>query len=182
MMIEENDPFIEVVNVQLVSEKKLYCNDQMNSPGAAIEILGKEIGKYNRECFAIINLQTDCKVINFNICSLGSINATISSPAEAFKCALLANAAFIIIMHNHPSGNLVPSKADIQVTKRFEECCEFMNIGFLDHIIVGEAGDFYSFREHGLVSSKDIDAHAISDKSQVSMMESEQAVYKRMIR
>lgn len=68
------------------------------------------------------------------------------------------------------------------MTKRFEECCEFMDIGVLDHIIVGEAGDFYSFLEHGLVSSKVIDAHAISNKSQASMMESEQAVYKRMIR
>lgn len=181
-MIEENDHFIEVVNVQLVSEKKLYCNDRMCSPEAAIEILGKEISKYNRECFAIINLQTDCKVINFNICSLGSVNATISSPAEAFKCALLANAAFIIIMHNHPSGNLVPSKADIEVTKRFEECCEFMNIGFLDHIIAGEAGVYYNFREHGLVSGKDMNAQAIGEKSQVSIKESEQVVYKRIIR
>lgn len=181
-MIEENDSFIEVVNVQLVSEKKLYCNNCMSSPEAAIEILGKEISKYNRECFAIINLQTDCKVINFNICSLGSINATISSPAEAFKCALLANAASIIIMHNHPSGNLIPSNADIQVTKRFEECCDFMNIGFLDHIIVGEEGKYYSFREHGLVSSKDFNAQAIGDDSQVSIKESEQVIYKRKIR
>lgn len=99
-MIEKDDSFIEVVNVQLVPEKRLYSDEPLKSPEAAMIVIGNELRKYNRECFALINLQTDMRVINFNICSLGSIKSTIASPAEVFKCALLSNASTIIIMHN----------------------------------------------------------------------------------
>lgn len=86
-MNNQNDCFIEVVNIQLVQDKKIYCDEPLNSPEAVVQVLSNEIRKFNRECFAMINLQSDFKVINFNICSIGSINATIASPAEVFKCA-----------------------------------------------------------------------------------------------
>lgn len=145
------DTFVEVVNVQLVSERKIYSDNKINSPEDAVRILGNEICKYNRECLAIINLQTDSRIINFNICSIGSINATIASTAEIFKCALLSNAANIMVMHNHPSGNTSPSNDDILVTRRIAEACRIMDIGLLDHIIVGENGKYYSFGENDML-------------------------------
>ena len=151
--MENSDTFIEVVNIKLVSEKKIYSDKSVRTPEDAVKVLGAELCKYNRECFAIVNLQTDMRIINFNICSIGSIDAAIVSTAEIFKCALLSNAAQIMVMHNHPSGNTKPSKEDISVTKKIAEACRLMNIGFIDHIIVGEMGNYYSFRENNQIDS-----------------------------
>lgn len=160
-MTDKNDCYIEVVNIQLVPDKKIYCDEPLTSPEAAVQVLSNEIRKFNRECFAMINLQSDLKVINFNICSIGSINATIASPAEVFKCALLANAARLIILHNHPSGDPKPSKDDIDVTKRIDEGCRLMGLDFVDHIIVGDKDRFYSFKEHELLSGSRLNLYAV---------------------
>lgn len=162
-MTDKSDCFIEVVNIQLVADKKIYCDEPLNSPEAAVNVLSNEIRKFNRECFAMINLQSDFKVINFNICSIGSINATIASPAEVFKCALLANAARLIILHNHPSGDPKPSKDDIDVTKRIDEGCRLMGLDFVDHIIVGDKDRFYSFKGHELLSGSQLNLRAVGE-------------------
>lgn len=85
-------------------------------------------------------------LISFEMLSKGTLDATILDCRTILRRALLNNAGAIIILHNHPSGNPMPSKSDITFTDKLHKACDLMGIGFLDHIIVtGEA--FYSFSD-----------------------------------
>lgn len=103
--------------------------------------IADELKTYDREIFAILNLKANGQIINMNICSVGTLNASLVSPREVFKSAILSNAAAFIAIHNHPSGSLEPSAEDYEVTKRLKECGELLDIKMLDHLIVaGESG------------------------------------------
>jgi DNA repair protein RadC len=65
--------------------------------------------------------------------------------------ALKAAATGIVLCHNHPSGNLQPSSADIEITKKIESACKFLDIKLLDHIIISPSGGYYSFIDEGLL-------------------------------
>ncbi len=83
-----------------------------------------------------------------NIVSQGTLNSTVVSPREVFKSSILSNAAGIIALHNHPSGNPTPSREDYETTKRLKECGDLLDIPLIDHVIVAAGGDkSYSFRE-----------------------------------
>ena len=79
---------------------------------------------------------------------IGSLNASIVHPREVFKEALRRSAASIICIHNHPSGDPSPSREDIEVTKRLNECGKILGIELLDHLIIGE-NKFVSLKEKG---------------------------------
>lgn len=80
--------------------------------------------------------------------SHGTIDKTILGMREIFIRVLLSGACNIIIAHNHPSSSILPSKEDINVTKRIGECARMLNISFMDHIIIGDE-QYFSFREEG---------------------------------
>lgn len=82
--------------------------------------------------------------------SVGTLSSSYVSPREIFYAAINHNAAYIILLHNHPSGDSQPSSSDIQITRRLRECGELMNIPIADHIIIGEHC-YYSFRENGQI-------------------------------
>jgi DNA repair protein RadC len=82
--------------------------------------------------------------------SVGSLNQSIVHPREVFKTACLSNAAALILIHQHPSGDSTPSSEDISITRRLKEAGEIMGIKVLDHIIVGD-GEYCSFTERGLL-------------------------------
>ena len=106
----------------------------------------------DREVVAIINLKTDGTPINVNFASVGTINGALAEPRELLKSSILSNAANVIMIHNHPSGNLEPSKTDISLTNRMIEVFTLMGIPLLDHVIVGgDNRSFYSMHEKGIV-------------------------------
>ena len=80
--------------------------------------------------------------------SLGGITETAVDVRIVMKEALLANCTILAVCHNHPSGNLTPSKADQELTRSIKRACELLNIYFLDHVIVTD-GQYYSFKEQG---------------------------------
>ena len=80
--------------------------------------------------------------------SHGNVNSSIISVREMFQKALLANAVSIALIHNHPSGDATPSKADIDVTKRAVEAGKLIGVEVLDHIIIGNPG-YTSLKERG---------------------------------
>ena len=82
--------------------------------------------------------------------SVGSLNASIVHPREVFKPAILASAASVVLVHNHPSGDPEPSEEDLAITKRLVEVGELLGIGVLDHVIVGSRGAV-SFRSRQLL-------------------------------
>lgn len=89
------------------------------------------------------------RLLYMNIVSVGSLNEALINPREIFKSAILSNAHSMMLIHNHPSGNLTPSTSDIQTTARMQELGELMGISLVDHIITGRNGNYYSFRDKG---------------------------------
>ena len=102
------------------------------------------------EQFKVLLLNRANKVLGIFEVSNGSATGTVADPKLIFAAAIKANACGIILAHNHPSGNLQPSQADIDLTKRVKEGGKLLEIQVLDHVIVTTEG-YYSFADEGLV-------------------------------
>lgn len=98
-------------------------------------------------CIALI-LDSKNVMTGIYTISIGSLNASIVHPRETFKAAILANAAAIIMMHNHPSGDPTPSREDFELSRRMREAGDLLGIRFLDHIVIGDAS-YYSMADRG---------------------------------
>ena len=140
---------LEQVAIRMVEQPPLYSEEAMDSPRAAIRVMKEFLAQMDRELFCIVNLQADLRPINMNIVSVGSLNEALINPREIFKSAILSNAHSMMLIHNHPSGNLTPSTSDIQTTARMQELGELMGISLVDHIITGRNENYYSFRDKG---------------------------------
>ena len=140
---------LEQEAIRMVEQPPLYSNEPMNNPDVAIRVMNEFLSQMDRELFCIVNLQADLTPINMNIVSVGSLNEALINPREIFKSAILSNAHSMMLIHNHPSGNLTPSTSDIQTTARMQELGELMGISLVDHIITGRNGNYYSFRDKG---------------------------------
>lgn len=144
---------LEVVNIRLVKEPSLYSEQTLDSPQAVVELMAKELSQYDREVFCILNMKNNGQVINMNLVSVGTINASLVILREVFKSSILANASATIGLHNHPSGNVKPSKEDMIVTRKLQKCGQLLGIELLDHIIVGGTnGKMLSFREEKMLN------------------------------
>ena len=111
---------LKVVNVRLVKEPSLYSTEKIASPEDAVKVIAKDLATYDREVFAVLNLKTNGQPINFNICSIGTLDSAMVSPREIMKAAVLSSAAACLFIHNHPGADraeLVPSQEDRDVTK-----------------------------------------------------------------
>lgn len=95
-------------------------------------------------------LSTKHRVIAYHEVSRGTLDSTLVHPREVFKAALLANAAAIVVSHNHPSGDPSPTIDDLEVTTRLVAAGEVLGIAVLDHIVIGD-GRYFSFKEAGRV-------------------------------
>lgn len=143
---------LDVVKIRLVKEPSWYSEEPLKKSADVAKLMSKKLSDCDREIFCILNLASDGKVINMNVVSMGTLNAAIISPREVFKSSILSNAASIIAVHNHPSGNVFPSKHDKYTTQRLREAGELLDIELLDHIIVGGIeGQFFSFQEEKML-------------------------------
>lgn len=127
-------------------------NKKVTSPQAAHEVIQMvlDLNSSAVEKFGLITLNTKNAVAGVHIISMGTLNSTIVHPRDVFTAAVLNNASGIILFHNHPSGDLEPSREDIETTKRLISAGEIMGIKILDHVIVGE-NRYMSFKEQGLL-------------------------------
>jgi DNA repair protein RadC len=108
----------------------------------------KPLQDKDREYFVAIFLNTKNVPMGVNLVSIGDLSRSTVHPRESFKAAILASAGSIVFAHNHPSGSLDPSDADIAITKRLKDAGDLLGIPVHDHIIVGNDG-YYSFRDSG---------------------------------
>jgi DNA repair protein RadC len=100
------------------------------------------------EVFGILCLTTKHRLIAYHEVSRGSLDSTLVHPREVFKAALLANAAAIVLAHNHPSGDPTPSPDDELMTTRLRAAGELLGIVVLDHLVIGD-GSYVSFQQMG---------------------------------
>lgn len=103
-----------------------------------------------QEQFKVMLLNRSNKVLGIYEVSSGGITGTVADPKLIFMAALKASACGIIISHNHPSGNLKPSRPDEELTKKIKEAGMLLDIKVLDHVIVTSEG-YYSFADEGLL-------------------------------
>lgn len=102
-----------------------------------------------KECVVVLCLDNKKKVKAYNIVSIGTHNESFAGPKEIFRPVILSGASSFILMHNHPSGDPSPSRADHEVTRRTKEGANIFSLEFTDHIVVGDS--YFSFRESGLL-------------------------------
>ncbi len=116
----------------------------------AFILFQKELGDLNYETFCVILLNRANKVLKTVKISDGGITGTVVDQRKVFKLALDNNATSIILGHNHPSGQVTPSQADIDLTKKLKTAGLTLDLPVLDHIIVGD-GNYYSFADEGIM-------------------------------
>jgi DNA repair protein RadC len=104
----------------------------------------------DREAFVSLLLDQKNRVSGVQVVSVGSLCASLVHPREVFKAAILANAAAVIVIHNHPSGDPTPSREDREITARLRACGETLGIPLIDHVVVAADG-YRSFAELGLL-------------------------------
>jgi DNA repair protein RadC len=111
---------------------------------------------FNRdvECFVVLLVNTRRKILGHILISSGTLDTILVHPREVFRPAIIAAAAAIVLMHNHPSGDPAPSEADIKVTRDLIRAGQLLKIDVLDHIVMGQAGGddpngYRSLRELG---------------------------------
>ncbi|SNB45488.1 DNA repair protein RadC [Geobacter sp. DSM 9736] len=102
-----------------------------------------------KEHFIALHLDGKNRIACLDRVSIGSLNQCVVHPREVFKTACLSNAAAILLIHNHPSGDPTPSREDMEITRRLTEAGELLGIKVLDHIIIGDS--YTSFAEQGLI-------------------------------
>lgn len=136
--------------IVLVREKSFPYDFQISGPKDAGKFLTEVIHMDDlpTEEVWVLYLDTRHNIIGSEMVSRGGIAGAGLQPRDIFKGALLANAAAILMAHNHPSGNSKPSPDDIATTKSLQKAADILQIEFLDHVVVGH-GETTSFKEYG---------------------------------
>ncbi|OOB79037.1 MAG: hypothetical protein ATN34_01075 [Epulopiscium sp. Nele67-Bin002] len=109
----------------------------LTQPSKVAELFMEECKYKEQEEFYVLSLDVKSRLISKDCISVGTINETVVHPREVYKTALLNSANAIIVVHNHPSGDPEPSRADIEFTQILAKAGEFMKITLVDHIIIG---------------------------------------------
>ncbi len=124
--------------------------DRLDDPEAVAGLVVPLLGAADREHCVAVMLDTKHRVLEAITVSVGSLDHTFMSPREILRDALLANAAAVVVAHNHPSGDPEPSRDDERVTRRIVEAGRVVGVEVLDHLVVG-GGTWVSLARRGLV-------------------------------
>jgi DNA repair protein RadC len=143
------------MNVRLTKEQKKKVANSKELFRIMHSILHREnmIGR-SREHFWVVSLDASSKIINIELVGLGSQFRAVITPSDVFSIAFQKRAAYTILAHNHPSGTLKPSSADIELTKKLYHVGKYHSCPIYDHLIITDKS-YYSMRDKGLI--KEID-------------------------
>jgi len=142
---------IQKFSLRVVKENggRYDLDKTINNPIAArnlfIEVA--ELNKRSEEVFVMATIDVRNKVTGLFEVSTGTLNSSLVTPREVFKRAILQNAAGIVLGHNHPSGNIDASNDDIQITKNLVKSGKILGVNVVDHIIIGNEGNYSSMKE-----------------------------------
>lgn len=144
---------ISKYKIKLVKEAsaRYECENQITSPDI-IEKIARNILEIDSECEevgVIIALNTKNKILGTFEISRGSLNSSIIHPREVFKRLLLLNANGFVFLHNHPSGNTVPSNDDVLITRKLKQSGELLGIDLIDSCVVGD--NFLSMKHEKII-------------------------------
>lgn len=153
--IQEN-PLLKVAEVELHYISRVNANDRHKivSSRQAFEILMQVFDPNkieHKEFFFVLFLNRANRLLGSMQVSEGGITGTVADIRNIFQGALLANATSIILSHNHPSGNLVPSEADKMLTRKLVDAGNVLDIPVRDHLIVTAFNEYFSFADEGMI-------------------------------
>ena len=143
---------VPLYTTRLVRERTFTfpTRDQVRSPADAAAVLAEYFSDRDREEFVVAFLDTANTLTGLHVASVGGLAASIVEPRQVFKAAVLANAAAVLLAHNHPSGNPEPSREDVAVTRQLIEAGKVMGVPVHDHLILTDHGHT-SLAERGLM-------------------------------
>ncbi len=161
-MNDHDNYSLNQVAIRMVRMPPLMSDVPMTTPEAAIRLINDTLKEFDRETLVVVNLQSDLRPINMNFVSIGTLDTSPAHPREILKTSILSNAASILLFHNHPSGSLLPSRKDVEITEMMLKACQIMGIPMLDHIIIGKNNRYFSFHEKDVLKVPEIEtAHDI---------------------
>lgn len=130
------------------AKRRLAKGRRITQPSLAFEYLQILFQDYEHEVFSVVFLDSQHRVISFEELFRGTIDSASIYPREVVKQALVHNAAAVILVHNHPSGDPEPSNADRRITQRLQEALGPIDVRIIDHVVVAHEG-YISFAERG---------------------------------
>jgi len=144
----------ENMSLSLVKENAVNYpiqNAKMTNPQQPADLMRAvfQADKQTEEYLHMLCFDTAMHLIGVFEISHGTVNASLVNPREIFQKALLCNAVNLILVHNHPSGDVTPSKQDMDITKQVKDAGSLLGVPMLDHIIVGDG--YFSFHERGVL-------------------------------
>lgn len=137
--------------------REAFADQPVTSPEEVYSLIGPAMQSLSQESVRVILLNHRKRLIHIDEVFRGTGNESFANPSEILRRAISHAAHSIILVHNHPSGDPSPSRADHDVTKRMKEACNAVGIEFTDHVVVGSASathtrdPYFSFREAGLL-------------------------------
>ena len=139
-------------NILVKESATNYNMDNCDNPQPVVSMINDvfRLNKQAEEYVYLVALNTKNKVLGVFEVSHGSVNFSVMNPREIFIRALLVGASTIVLCHNHPSGETIPSEDDLKATRRIADCGELMNIPLLDHIIIAD-NDYKSLKASDLM-------------------------------
>lgn len=143
---------VDGVEVRLVRSpvSEYDSTAKLNTPERVFEVLRPLYEGLTREVVRAVYMNTTNGIIGTGIVSMGTADQALVHAREVFGPALVIGATRVVLVHNHPSGDLTPSTADIDLTKRMKKAAELLDMELLDHVIMGDKS-YYSMRERGLM-------------------------------
>lgn len=135
----------------MVKEGSISTEQKLiRSPQDVFNVVHEYLEYADREYFLVLLLSAKNHVNGVNVASIGTLNSSPVHPREVFKAAILANAAAVVFVHNHPSGDATPSGEDMETTRRLAEAGKIIGIEILDHVVIGD-GCWCSLKERGIL-------------------------------
>ncbi|TLU83008.1 MAG: JAB domain-containing protein [Chlorobium sp.] len=145
---------MQIVSIFELNRRLVYTRNlcrKINAARDVFEYMEGRIHDDTKEHLYVLHLNTKNQIMKNELVSVGTLNASLIHPREVFKSAIRESSHAIILVHNHPSGDVEPSNADRQVTSLLKQASSIIQIELLDHIIIGKTG-WFSFRENALLA------------------------------
>lgn len=145
---------VSLVHIEMVKEASLcYVPDgedgKLTSPEKVAAFVVPLYKNADREKAYVCALDSKCRPQNISLVATGGMDSCMIPMPDLFKTAILSNSPQIILVHNHLSGDPSPSKDDDRITRRIKSAADMLGISLTDHIIIGDCGRYYSYREEG---------------------------------
>ncbi|MDR4483846.1 MAG: DNA repair protein RadC [Nitrospirales bacterium] len=144
---------IPIIKLSVVRDGSLATQERIerkiSHSGHAARICREMLQGEDREHFIALHLDSKNKVVSVETIAIGSLATCTIHPREVFKAAIMRNSGRLIVCHNHPSGDPTPSEEDHALTNRLKQAGELLGVPILDHIIVGDEDQYYSFADKG---------------------------------